>query len=363
VTAPAYGYAHRGRVLRAGDAEGHYVVSIPALAPGCASGPFPSTVRDLQTGDAVLLTQIGLSMGDLVITGRLPERAPDITLPIDISDVSGLQTALDNRATDAELAAVNSTLTASILTEHNTNATQDGRLTSLEGRATSIEGVNTTQNTRLTTAESNITTNTANIATNTTNITTEHNTNVTQDGRLTALESWSREHQNQEFDSFGDIFTPFPRIWGSNVRTITNNLGYYWLTRSHIAATCTRVRVIVKTAGTVGNCTGLLLKASTLTGTYSQIGSATNNLQTTGVRDFTFTGVNIVAGDYLMAFLVGGGYTVAPQITALQNAVQVAASLSPVWGTKSGLAAPPSTISPLDGTWTTDSAPWWIAIA
>jgi hypothetical protein len=280
MTAPAYGYAHRGRVLRAGDAEGHYVVSIPALAPGCASGPFPSTVRDLQAGDSVLLMQIGLSKGDLV-----------------------------------------------------------------------------------TTAESNITTNTANIVTNTANITTEHNTNVTQDGRLTSLESWSREHQNQEFDTFGDIFTAFPRIWGSNVRTITNNLGYYWITRSHIAATCTRVRVIVKTAGTVGNCTGLLLKASTLTGTYSQIGSATNNLQTTGVRDFTFTGVNIVAGDYLMAFLVGGGYTVAPQITALQNAVQLAASLTPVWGTKSGLAAPPSTISPLDGTWTTDSAPWWIAIA
>ena len=82
-----------------------------------------------------------------------------------------------------------------------------------------------------------------------------------------------------------------------------------------------------------------------------------------GVRDFVFTGVSILPGEYLMALLIGGGYTTAPQITALQNAVQSAAAISPIWATKAGLPAAPTTVSPTDGTWTTDVAPWWIAIA
>lgn len=358
MTSPTYGYLHRGRVLRPGEAEGHYVVHIPALAPGCASGPFQSTVRDLQTGDNVLLAQVGLTGGDLVVVGRLPERGPDVTLPIAISDVTGLQTALDNRATDAELAAAVSTLNASITTEHNTNVTQDGRLTSVEGRMTTNEALDVTQNGRLTTAEGNITTNTGTIGGHTSTL-------ATHTSQISALQTYAQVFQSHEFDIYGDLWSPFPRMWTSNFRTLANNTGYFWLTRARVAATSTRVRVIVTTAGTVGNCTGTLLKSSTLAGTYAQAGSGTNNLQVTGPREFTFTGVNIAQGDYVMMFFVGGGYSVAPRIAALANAVQNNAALNPIpiWGTKGGLAAAPTTIAPTDGTWTGDTAPWWVAAA
>jgi hypothetical protein len=179
MTEPTYGFAHRARVLRAGEVDGTYLVELPALAPGLASGPFPSTVRDLAPGDAVLVLQMGLTRGDLVIVGRLPERAPDVTLPIGISDVTGLAAALDAAATDTDLAALAATIDTrddgqdATLTSHGTRLTTvEGRATTLEGRATTIEGVNTTQdgrltavegvnttqNTRLTTAETNITT-------------------------------------------------------------------------------------------------------------------------------------------------------------------------------------------------------------
>jgi hypothetical protein len=364
VTAPAYGYAHRGRVLRAGSAEGHYVVHIPALAPGCASGPFQSTIRDLEPGDNVLLTQVGLTVGDLVITGRLPERPPDFTLPINISDVAGLQTALDNRATDAELAAVDSTLTASILTEHNTNVTQDGRLTSLETRATTIEGVNTTQDGRLTTAEGTI-------ASHTTTLTSNTSTLATHTSELTALETWSRFSQSHDFDVYGDILSTFPRILTSNIRQLVNQALFIWRSRVRVAATLTTIRVICTTvgAGVGGSCTGALFRSSsTSNGPYTLVGSGTNTLTATGRQNFTFTGVPVVAGDYLLvAFLSNNSYTTAPRIAALQNAAQVAAALqnstNTVWGTKLSVASMPSSITSDDGSWTADNAPWWLALA
>lgn len=164
MTDPTYGFAHRARVLREGVAAGTYVIEVPALAPDCASGPFPSTVRDLIPGDSVLVLQMGTTRGDLIIVGRLPERAPDVVLPIGISDVTGLAAALDDRATDAELTALAAAIDArddgqdATLTSHGTRLTAaEGVNTTQDGRLTAIEGVNTTQNTRLTTAEGNIT--------------------------------------------------------------------------------------------------------------------------------------------------------------------------------------------------------------
>lgn len=365
MTSPNYGYAHRGRVLRPGGAEGHYVVHIPDLAPGCASGPFQSTIRDLEPGDGVLLMQVGQTGGDLVIMGRLPERPPDFTLPINISDVSGLQTALDNRATDAELAAVNSALTASILTEHNTNVTQDGRLTSIESlnttqtsRLDGIDALNTVQDGRLTTAEGTIVSHTGTLSGHT--------------SQLSALETWSRVSEEHDRDVYGDVQSPFPRVWTSNVRTMVNQAAYFWRTRQRAPLTLTTIRVIVTTAGigAGGLTTASLFKSTSASnGPFSPIGSATNALTSLGVQSFTFTGAPVVAGDWLLlVLLLNNSYTTAPRIAALQNAVQIAGSLQSggsnvVWGTKVGVASMPATITTNDGTWTAETAPWWIAAA
>lgn len=181
MTAPAYGATHRGRVLRPDSVAGQYVVEVPAIAPGCASGPFPSAVRDLAAGDRILLTQIGLTGGDLVITSRIPERGPDVTLPIDIDDVVGLQTALDDRATDAELAALDTrvdTAEADISALEAADVALDGRLDTAEStltshgtRLTTAEGTVTSHGTRLTTAEGTITSHGTRLTTAETNIT------------------------------------------------------------------------------------------------------------------------------------------------------------------------------------------------
>jgi len=364
MTAPAYGYAHRGRVLRAGSAEGHYVVHIPALAPGCASGPFQSTVRDLQPGDNVLLTQVGLTSGDLVITGRLPERPPDFTLPIAISDVSGLQAALDDRATDAELAAVNTALTASILTEHNTNVTQDGRLTAVEGvnttqntRLDGIDTLNTTQNTRLTAVEGVNTTQDASI--------TSLNTSVTD------LLAWE-VYQAHDRDVYGDALSSFPRMFATNSRTLVNQAAYIFRTRVRKPASLTQIRMaVVTTAGIGGSTTGAVYKSLSATGAngpYSLMNSGTNALSATGRQNFTVASSSFVRGDWLLILLLlNNGYTTLPKMATAQNNVADASILNPtsagvVFGTKVGVTSVPATISPNDGTWTAELNPWWLAV-
>lgn len=348
-----YGYLHLGRVLSQDPTSGGYYLESVALARDRRWGPVPSCVAGLAAGDKVVLASTGTSRDSLMILGMLDPRYPDI------DDIPGLTAALAAKADQTDL----DDAVADIATEHATNVSQAGLITGLDGRLTTNEALDVTQNGRLTTAEGTILSHGTRLTTAEGNITTIQGVDTTQDGRLTSLETWSRPHDNSEFDTFGDVFSSFPRIWGSNVRSLVNNTAYYWITRSHIAATSTRVRVALRTLGVAGNCAGVLYKSSTLTGTYSPIGSGTNTLTAFGIRDFTFTGVSIAPGDYLMALLIGGGYTTTPQITALQNAVQSAVTLSPVWGTKAGLPSAPATVSPLDGTWTTDAAPWWVAIA
>jgi hypothetical protein len=107
MTAPTYGTLHRGRVIAAGETTNSYLVEVPAIAPDRAFGPVPSTVAALASGDRILLAQVGTTQGDLVIIGKVPPVAV-VTLPIGITDVTGLSAALDDRATDAELASLTS---------------------------------------------------------------------------------------------------------------------------------------------------------------------------------------------------------------------------------------------------------------
>lgn len=100
MTAPAqaYGYAHRGSVVGPSELDGYWMVRCSAINPARPVGPYASTVPDLAVDDRVLLTQIGTSRDDLVITGKLPPAPWGSHLPIDIADVSGLQAALDLKA-------------------------------------------------------------------------------------------------------------------------------------------------------------------------------------------------------------------------------------------------------------------------
>lgn len=146
MTTPTYGVHHRARVLRAGAITGTYDVEIPLLAPGLSSGPLPSTVPNLVEDDQVLLAQVGTTRDDLIIIGKLPPAIP-VALPITIGDVTGLSTALDGRATDAELAATNAnvaTNTANIASNTTAIAGKqplDSDLTTIAGLTPAADNV------------------------------------------------------------------------------------------------------------------------------------------------------------------------------------------------------------------------------
>jgi hypothetical protein len=94
MTRPGYGVSHRGRVLRASAQPNAWEVEVTSLASNRTFGPCEATVSPLAAGDRVLLTQIGLSVSDLVIVGKLPPDLPGATLPITMADVTGLPAAL-----------------------------------------------------------------------------------------------------------------------------------------------------------------------------------------------------------------------------------------------------------------------------
>lgn len=148
VTTP--GYAHRGQVLRLGPVADTYYVEIPALAPDRAYGPVPSTVPGLAEGDRVLLQQIGMTRGDVVITGKMPPTPFDSILPIEISDVTGLSAALADKADDSEITTINGTLashTGSIATNATAIANEiTNRGTAVTAEATARASADTTLN-------------------------------------------------------------------------------------------------------------------------------------------------------------------------------------------------------------------------
>lgn len=350
-----YGYLHTARVVGLDTASGGWFVESVALARDRRWGPIPSCVLGLQPGDKVVLAATGTTRDNLLILGPLDPHYPDI------GDIPGLTAALALKADQTALDAA----VANITTEHNTNVAQNTRLDGIDalditqnGRLTAVEGVNTTQDGRLTTAEGTIVSNTGILSGHT--------------SQLSALETWSRIPENHDQDVYGDVQSPFARIWTSNVRTMVNQAAYFWRTRMRAPLTLTTIRVIVTTvgAGVGGLTTASLFKSTSASnGPFSPIGSATNALTSLGVQSFTFTGAPVVAGDWLLlVLLLNNSYTTVPRIAALQSAAQSAASLQSgganvVWGTKVGVTSMPATITTNDGTWTAEASPWWIAAA
>lgn len=347
-----YGYLHTARVIGLDVASGGWFVESVSLARDRRWGPIPSCVLGLQPGDKVVLAATGTTRDNLLILGALDPHFPDI------GDIPGLQAALDLKADQTALDAA----VANITTEHNTNVTQNTRLdgidtlnTTQNGRLTAVEGVNTTQDGRLTTAEGTIVSHTGTLS--------------THGSQITALQTYSQVFRDaHEFDVYGDAISSFPRLQTANLRTLVGQAAYIWRTRMRIGVGFNRVRVIVNTAGTgAGSCTGTLLTSSTAAGPYTVAGTATNTLTATGVQDFVFASTaNVAAGAYVVLLLwCNNSYTATPKIVAWTGAISVPGALNPtiVFGTKTGQATAPTTVTITDGTWTAETSVWWIAAA
>lgn len=374
MTAPTqeYGAAHRGTVRRASELDGYWFVRCTAINPLGEIGPYASTVAELAVDDRVLLTQIGTTRDDLVITGKLPAVPWDANLPIGIDDVTGLQTALDDRATDAELDALASSTDGRLDTLEATDTAYDGRLDALEaadvgldsrldtaeaglitldGRTDVIEALNTTQ-------DGLIAGNTSAIAANAT--------------AVALLNLWALRYQDHERDIYGDLVDfGVPRWQFDNVRSASGGVGLVTRTRVRRDVTINLVRVCTTAAGVGGSglTTAAIYTASQAVGVaYTLVASGTLALTgAVGRRNITVTpAAALTAGQYVLVLLTSNGYSTAPQhagssIAANQALLNPSGTI--VWASKAGVTSAPATINPQDGTWTEQAAPWWVALS
>lgn len=345
-----YGYLHTARVVSQDEASGGWYVQSVALARDRKWGPIPSCVTGLAPGDKVVLAATGTTRDNLLILGALDPRYPDI------GDIPGLAAALAAKADQTALDAFEDATNLNLLVVNDKNAEQDDRLDDLMAADTGLDR-------RLDTAETTI-------AGHTTTLGSHTSTLGTHTSQLTALNTYSQVFQAaHEFDIYGDLFSPFPRNQTTNFRTLVSQTVYIWRTRTRVAASVGRVRVIVQAVGTgPGLCTGALYTSSSAAGPYTLAGSATNALTSAATQNFTFaSAVPVAAGTYIILLLYcGSGYTAAPKIAAQQLPATVNAgglNTTIIWGTKVGQVAIPAAITITDGTWTADGSPWWLSAA
>lgn len=352
MTAPAYGTLHRGRIVRESLVPDNFEVMITSAAPGRTIGPIQSAVRGLAPGDRVLLGCVGTTQDDYVIIGALPPPVPD---PLGIDDISGLQTELDNRATDAELAALQAATNLNFLVVNDKNTEQDGRLTDVEslnttqnGRLTAVESLNTTQDGRLTTNE-------AAIAANATAV-TEANT-------------W-RPNQDHDVDVYGDaVHFGLPAAAYQSSRSLNNSTAYLARTRVRRTGSISIVRVAIAAVGTgAGTTTAALFRASSAIGAggpYTPLGSGSSALASTGIQSIAIGAQSLTAGDWLALLLIPVGYTSPPTHAAIVTpavAGLINRSANNVRSAKA-MTTPPATVSPGDGTWGAQTQLWYCALA
>lgn len=369
MTAPAqvYGYAHRGSIAGPSELDGYWYVRCSAINPMRPVGPYAAAVPDLAVDDRVLLTQIGTTRDDLVITGKLPATPWDSHLPIDIDDVTGLQAALDARATDAELAAAVAALTAA-------NGVQDGRLTAVEGvdttqngRLTAVEGVNTTQDGRLTSAEGRLTSAEGRLTTNETNIAANTGNITANTSAVALLNTWAR-YQDHDLDIYGDVLSSFPRSLVGNQATTPTGRILWWRTRLRRDVSLSQIRVGYQTGGVGGTSTAAIFRSSTALGVYDRVASVAS-APAAGVKSYGFTATAFTRGEYILVALLLTGQTTSVALAVQAGAVPVAAvsilnpsSTNIVWGQQNATVMP-TTINPADGTWGNTTIPWWLAVA
>ena len=326
--AGGYGYLHRG-VVHAHDATtGGYTVRIPTLAPGRIMGPFPSMAVGvtLTAGTRVALASIGASRDDLVIVGPLPGRV------LGIGDVTGLSAALDAKADDADVTALDARLDSA----ESELVVLDGRSDSAEGRLTSAEGRLTTQ---------------------------ETTTSVNSD-RIYALEL---NPFRADRDLYTDVLSTFNREDVVNSITLVNGTIYVVRLYARPAMSLSAIRMVTAVAGVAGTGNIALYAGSTVT-SLAQVRSGTINLTTLGrVTHNLSSAYNAAAGTHLAVALLPLSYTTAPQVGGKTGIVH-SALLNPgstlhTSLTKSGQVSLPASIDISDGTWTTTvTSKMWVAM-
>lgn len=366
MTAPqVYGYAHRGSITGESELDGYWFVRCSAINPARPVGPYAATVPGLTVGDRVLLTQIGTTRDDLVITGKLPPDPLDSILPIDIGDVTGLQTALDDKAAAADLTALQGDLASfQASTSLNFGAVtgkndeQDGRLTAVEtdngdqwDQMAAFSGSLAALDGRLDTVEPTVSSHTTELA---------------------ALQTWM--NQAYDWDNYGDLLSPLHRREATNFMTLAVGSAYFTKMRAHTDVSVGRIRYALNNTGAgPGSITGGLYTASTSGGPFnlikSTVATAATAINLYSVAWSDASTVAIPRGTWVMAALFcATGYTQSPRLATQQNAAGATQLLHPnpaavVVGSKSGLAGLPATISPNDGTWTPLNLNFWAALA
>lgn len=293
-----YGYNHRGRILKAGDADGTWTVNVPSLAPDLAWGPVPAVVPDLEPGDSVLLCQLGTTKADLVIVGKLPGTLPSYT------DIPGLTAALAAKADETDLvttqddvATLETRLTAdeASITANGTAITANAAaITSLGTRTTTAEGAITSLGTRMTSAEGRLT---------------------TDEAAITLLNTERDYSHGNDYEINHDFLSTLPRAVASSSITLTNGHGYYIKMRTHRAVSLDVVKVCLPVAGAGGT-----LKIGIYTGSSAAALAFQANTSLSlavGRQDWALgSPVSLAAGDYLVLGFLATSMTTSPTLSA-----------------------------------------------
>lgn len=350
MSAPAYGTLFRGRIVRPDVVADNYLVQLTSAAPGRVLGPIQSAVRGLAADDSVLVASLGTTQNDYVIVGRLPAPEPPA---LTIGDIAGLEAALDERATDAELDAVETATNLNFLVVNNKNTEQDTRLDGHDSALSALSAADTSLDGRLDTAET---------------------TNATQDGRLTTneaaigtLSTWE-QYQYHDQDIYGDVLSAFPRALVGNQATTPTGRILWWRTRLRRNATLSKMRMGYVNAGVGGTSTMGIFRSSTPLGVYTRV-SATTSAPTVGLKEYAFPATDFLRGEYIMVALLLTGQTSSVVLAVQAGAVPTGALpvLNPtatnlVWAQQNATVMPTS-INPADGTWGNTATPWWLAVA
>lgn len=351
MSAPAYGTMFRGRIVRPDVVADNYLVTISGAAPGRVIGPIQSAVRDLAEGDAVLITSIAATQNDYVIVGRLPAFEPPA---LEIGDITGLQAALDDRATDAELAAAQAANNLNFLVVNDANDAQDLRLDGLDDSVAALTAADTSLDGRLDVVEPAVAANTASIAANGT--------------AITALNSWAWHNQYHDLDIYGDVLSSFPRCLIGNQATTPTGRILWWRTRLRRDVTLSQIRVGFQSAGVGGTSTAAIFRCATPLGIYDRV-SAVTSAPAAGAKAYNFTATPFTRGEYILVALLLTGQTTSVGLAVQAGAVPVGAigilnpsSTNLVWGQQNATTMP-TTLNPTDGTWGNTTIPWWLAVA
>lgn len=338
-----YGYLHRGRIVEYDPVTGGYIVEIPTLAPGRRMGPYPSLAPNLPAGQRILLASLATSRDEMVIIGRNPGAAPTM------SEIPGLVAALNGKADDSEITALDGRLDVvePLVADHTT--TLADHTTTLAGHTTTLADHTTT------------------LADHTSRLDTAESTIVTQTARTTALEISSSVLDR---DLYNDAIASMRRMEVVNGIALTNSTLYLTRLYARRSLSVAAIRMATAVAGTVGTCSiGLYAGSGATNNNFSLVRSGSITLTTLGrVTHNLSSSYAIADGTNLLVALLPVSYSVAPQIGGKTGVVH-STMLNPS-GTfhssvsKAAVGSLPATIDLTDGSWTTSiTHVMWAALA